>query len=449
MVKKEKSLFDKFIQLLTHQVDKSPQGLKKYDLVIVGNELGCNMTNNFVHFTHGHKTILHQTAVREIRLKELRILNETRIFEADKYSMGVSEGINLSVAKESQNMPAKIDPEHNKIIFKNGAEVEYNALILDNGLTLAPETIPGLMEGLNEPKGNVYSPLSGTPNIHNYGFFPLFSHGQAFIYIPEFPFVDEIENLNFLIALSTWEISEKLGLVSPLRNLTIINANDRFASKCSVLDKFITDRLAQHSKFDVWFNTKLDKIDNGQKKLTVTDKEGHQKVVDFDRIYCHIPTKADQVLVDSGFLKNGEKQVKVNPQTLQYGNYDNVFMLGDAVDLPMQRSFFAGIHQGHVIRHNALEIIEGRRPTANYDLHTRLPIFTGRESASFYESKLGSEPKFTNPMFEGFAYSKLTGGYAKKQIKTWKGKNAGPGYYRYPKYPKGEQYKQVEVSEHH
>lgn len=37
---------------------------------------------------------------------------------------------------------------------------------------------------------------------------------------------------------------EKIGLVSPLHSLTIINANDRFASHSKVLDDFIKNKIS-------------------------------------------------------------------------------------------------------------------------------------------------------------------------------------------------------------
>lgn len=56
-----------------------------------------------------------------------------------------------------------------------------------------------------------------------------FYNGDAFVYIPPFPFSGEVETYNFLFALEQWKEAEKVNLCSSKRTMTIINANDRFS----------------------------------------------------------------------------------------------------------------------------------------------------------------------------------------------------------------------------
>ena len=51
------TLLDKFIKVLTHAKDKSPENLQKYDILIAGGFLGAAMTKNISQQTHGHKTV--------------------------------------------------------------------------------------------------------------------------------------------------------------------------------------------------------------------------------------------------------------------------------------------------------------------------------------------------------------------------------------------------------
>lgn len=438
MTKKQKTLFDKVLQVLTHQADRSPVGLSKYDTVILGRDFAVMSSKKVAKITHGHSTMFFQSPNKDIFLRELRILNEIRKLDGSAYKLGIGETVEISAAKDNSNNVVKIDPEHSKVVFRNGNSIEYGSLILDPGLEYDFEAIPGLEQGLNDPNGSVFSPNNYSLNSQPYNFFPNFSQGNAFIYIPEFPFHNEVENLNFLIALDTWEAQEKLGIISPLRNLTIINANDRFASHCGVLDKFIRERLARHSKVDVLMNSKLQSIDNKHKKLTVADKDKVTRELEFERVYVHIPTKAEQLMVDSGFLKAGKKQVEVNPKTLQYSHFDNVFMVGDGIDLPIQTSFYAAVHQCRVAVHNSLERIHGRSASAEYNLDTKLPVFTGKENASFYKCKAGSEPTLSNPVFESLVFRALTMSWAKSAKKVYTGKSAGPGLRFASKFKKGE-----------
>lgn len=447
---KDKTLFDKFIKVLTHQVDKSPNDAKAYDIVLHGKGLGCIMTKHLTKFTHGHRTVFHSAMNKDLQTSQLRVPFEIKKVEESNYFIGLSESVDLSVGKEQNNPIKKILPNESAVELANGRKIHYSALILEPGLEQIPESIPGLLEGLNTPNGRVFAPLGKPNNPLYYGFVPLFEHGQAFVYIPEFPFENEVDQYNFLSALSTWEMGENYGMVSPLRHLTIINANDRFASKCDVLNDYITKRVAKHSKVDVLFNTKLKAINNKTLKLTLEDKSGATREVDFGRIYVHIPTKADSIMESSGLIKPGKKQIEVNPVSLATKDYENIFVYGDAADLPIQPSLHASICQSQVVRHNALEYIDGRRPNAEYKGQTKLPIFTGVNAAAFYSAEYNQAPVIRDGwLWEKLQYAYVVGKYAKDIKKIYTSKKAGPPSFKYQKFPKGEQVREVKREEHH
>lgn len=447
---KEKTLFDKFIKALTHQIDKSPNDAKAYDVLLHGNALSCIMSKHLVKFTHGHRTIFHSAMNKDLQTTQLRIPFESKRVEESDYFIGLSEAVDLSVGKDPTNVLKKILPKESAVEMANGRKIHYSSLILEPGFQQIPESIPGLLEGLNTPNGRVFAPLGKPNNPLYYGFVPLFEHGQAFVYIPEFPFENEIDQYNFLYALSNWEMGESYGMVSPLRNLTIINANDRFASKCDVLNDYITNRIAKHSKVDVLYNTKLKSIDNKGQKLTLEDKNGATKQVDFGRIYVHIPTKADPIMEASGLIKPGKKQIEVNPVSLATKEYENIFVYGDAADLPIQPSIHASICQSQVVRHNALEYADGRKPNAEYKGQTKLPIFTGVNSVAFYSAEYNKQPTIKDGwLYEKLMYYWVVGNYAKGLKKIYTSKKAGPPSMKYQKFPKGEQVREVKREEHH
>lgn len=449
-MKKEKTLFDKFIKVLTHQTDRSPPDLKSYDVVLFGGALSGIMTKNLVKFTHGHRTVFHSSLVKDAQMSELRIPFETKRIEDSIYSMGLSEITELSVAKDQNNPIKRVIPKDNAVELTNGRVIHYSSLILEPSFEAIPQSIPGFIEGLNRADGRVFAPLPKMGNPLYYSFFPLFEHGNAFIYIPEFPFENEVDQYNFLTALSTWEMGESYGLVSPIRQLTIINANDRFAAKCDALNKYLIERLSKHKKVDVLFNTKLKSIDNDNLTLMVEDKAGAQKKLDFQRLYVHVPTKANSILEEAGLIKQGKKQLEVNPATLALKEFENIFAYGEGVDLPIQRSLHASICQSHVVRHNALEYADGRKPNAEYKGQTKLPIFTGVNAAVFYSSAYNQQPKISDGwLLEKLQYYYAVGKYAKKVKKIYTSKKAGPPAWSYQKFPAGEKVREVHREEHH
>jgi hypothetical protein len=447
---KQKSLVDKIIQILTHTVDKSPANLSHYDVVLTGDNLSWMMTRNLTKITHGHKMIYFDPPQGLIQALPLRIPFESKAVKDSKYSMLYSELLDVSMGMNNTARIQTILPNENAVVFNNGRKVTYSALLIASGYQAVPEAIPGLIEGVNIQGGRVYSTLPKITNPLFYSFISLFEHGDAFIYIPEFPFQNEVEHLNFLYALSTWELNEELGVGSPLRKLTIVNANDRFASKCDVLDQYIRKRLEGHSKVDVLFNTKLKNINNKDSTITIEDQNGQTKNLEFRRLYCHVPVKPDPLLVNSGFIGANEKKIKVDPKTLAAEGHENIFVFGENLDLPIQPSFEAAMVQAHVARHNALEYIEGRRPNAEYKGQTRIPLFVGFENVAMYTSDWEKGPQIKDGWInEWWNYRQMSGGFAKKVRETFLSKRGSPSTKKFLKWGKGEQVRQVTPSEHH
>ena len=447
---KQKSLFDKFIQTLTHTKDVTPPNLQTYDIVMVGGTMASVLSTNVVHFTHGHKNVFYSSLSKEFQTYLTRPLYEQKRIGKMDYFISPGEMVESSVAKCGGTGFKRIMPEDNAVELNNGRVINYKTLAVATGLTPAPEKIEGFLEGLNDPDAPVYSVMTSLAPRKYFDFFPLFEHGNAFIYIPEFPFAGEVETYNFLMALSTWEMGERYGLVSPKHSLTIINANDRFASHCDVLDKFFRDKLAQYKKVNVLWNTKLMRIDSANNKLHVK-QHGRSDELDFHRIYVHVPTKANPLLADSGLLKENPLLMPVNPKTLQHPDFPNISGGGEVLDLPILRCFVAGLNPAHVVRHNMLSQLENQRPNAEYKGQSIIPLYTGLNSASLYKSSYEGTPTIS---YNGFAsrlyYSYLKSRYAKKLAKIYKGKAGGPPALRgYQKFPKGEQLSPAPVAEHH
>lgn len=103
-------------------------------------------------------------------------------------------------------------------------------MILATGISEDYEKINGLTEALKDENSPVY-----TPNYFHedkdkiIGAISNFESGDAYYYIPPFPYAGEVETFNFLFSENLWKKDEILGLVSPLRKIKIINANSSFS----------------------------------------------------------------------------------------------------------------------------------------------------------------------------------------------------------------------------
>lgn len=108
----------------------------------------------------------------------------------------------------------------------------------------------------------------------------LFETGHAYFYIPPFPFSGEVETYNFLFNINMWNKTEKQGLVSPFRKITIINANDRFSQNSDKLNEFFKSKL-EALNAEVIYNTELKSIDRENRKMELSGSNGNREEKEF------------------------------------------------------------------------------------------------------------------------------------------------------------------------
>lgn len=103
-------------------------------------------------------------------------------------------------------------------------------MVLATGIAEDWDAIKGFKEAVQDPDCPVYSSNYYPENKDELlSSSCLFENGDAYFYIPPFPFSGEVETYNFIFNIKMWMLQETQGLVSPNRTIRIINANDRFS----------------------------------------------------------------------------------------------------------------------------------------------------------------------------------------------------------------------------
>ncbi len=321
-------------------------------------------------------------------------------------------------------------PKENKVILENGREIEYESMVLATGIGSDYDSVPGLKECLEAENCPVYSTDNFGPSDKYTECLALFESGSSFFFIPPFPFSGEVETYNFLVALDLWDYSEKIGLVSPKRKVTIVNANDKFSSHSPVLDKYIKKAL-ENFDVEIIYNTKLNSINKDKRVLKLSDGSKH----DFNHVYYHPPSKKNPILENTGLSSDGLK-MDVDHQTLQSTAYGNIFGVGDICNLPIQPSLFAGFAQNHVVRHNVLQSISGKPINAKYEGYSKLFLSLTLTQSVGFTSNFKTESLNTTLPYLQKRFQHLKG-YFSTMSKVYDGKKAGPPGFRYPKWDPG------------
>lgn len=383
----QKSGFMKLLDKLTHQLPRATPGKNFYPCVIVGSNLGGIFSTAFISKSHGKKETLQvfentSTSPYPVRgaYEQFRI-PKSKFFPSSKMSVHSSAANTELVGVE------KYLPEENSILLKNGNKIGYKQLIIASGFIQDYDKIKGLDEAWKDFDTPVYT-TEDHPSweVFNYKYtrwLTNYHHGDAYFYIPKFPFKGEIGAYHFLQAHQTWKDYKKIGHLHPNAEFKIINANDKFCQFEPETDEFFK-KMCEKEGIEVLYNTELTEINKDNRTLTTIDSDGGVGVKEFNNLYVIPPSKIDQTLVDAGLAHEGSNwKLDVDNVTLQNPKHSNIWGLGDCADLPITPTFFGGIHQAECLSYNVYNALKDLPIEVAYDGFSKSAVTTGRSKTQF------------------------------------------------------------------
>ena len=147
-----------------------------------------------------------------------------------------------------------------------------------------------------------------------------------------------------------------------------------------------------------------------------------------------MPTIANPLLAQAG-LADSTGFLNVDPETLQHKNYKNIFGVGDVLNVPTTKSFYGGLAQVAVVRHNVERRLNGLSLNAKYDGYSKVDFPISQTAIANIEHKYdGKEISFSTDGFSSalrFSLYNMKGKHNTENI--YKFKNWGPPYYKWKK----------------
>ncbi len=296
------------------------------------------------------------------------------------------------------------DPENNMLISSKSEKIVYDILIVGVGAEYNYEDIDGLHADMigkdrivtlydNERGGDLTrllfdkiikeSSSNTTPKI-------LFSQ-------PNTPIkgVGSALSLMFLYNHIFKKESSKKGV-----DFTYVTAHENLL-ELDTFDARVKKELKKHTNIKTVYSKKLIGVDSKAKKATF-EYNGLFEEVKYDLLHVTPPLRAPKVIQNSALaVKEGDQKgwMEVNPSTLLHPKYQNVFGIGDVINLPYAKSGGAAQHQGIILQDNIATVLEGEKPIYHYDGYTVAPIVTeyGRVLLAEYNTKKALPTFFINP----------------------------------------------------
>ena len=273
-----------------------------------------------------------------------------------------------------------IEPEQSRVKLANGKVLSYDYLIIATGSEVHPEETEGLLDGGWQQNIFDFYTLEGACKLQR--FLKHWPGGKLVMHISEMPIKCPVAPLEFLF-LADWWFTEKglrdkveLILATPLPGaFTKPKASQIFGS---FLDKKSINLATE-------FN--IERVDSGRNSIVSYGG----KEIEYDLLVT-VPVNMGSALIERSGMGDELNFVPTHKHTLQSKKFENVFVIGDATDLPSSKAGSVAHFQAEVLTENILRAIDGLPLLERFDGHANCFIESGFGKGMLIDFNYDVEP---------------------------------------------------------
>ncbi len=261
-----------------------------------------------------------------------------------------------------------IEPDRNRVRIKadGGRYISYDFLIIATGTAPRPDETPGLLsEGLWYRDAFDFYTLEGATRLAHR--LRTWEGGRLVLNIVDMPIKCPVAPLEFVF-LADWYLRERgLRDKTELVYVTPLSAAFTKPKAAALLGHMLEERGIQLVP-DFY----IERVDPERKVLVSYDEQE----VPFDLLVTIPLNKGSEVIARSG-MGNELNYVPTDPRTLRAKHFENVFVLGDATDVPTSKAGSVAHFMVDTFIPNFLRYIEGLELLPTFDGHANCYIETG------------------------------------------------------------------------
>jgi sulfide:quinone oxidoreductase len=274
----------------------------------------------------------------------------------------------------------QIKPAANQVLLKNSTKIAYDILIIATGCKIAPQEIEGLAgKGWQTSAFDFYT-YEGACALREK--LKVWQGGRIAVHIAEMPIKCPVAPLEFSFLADAFLTAKG---VRPETTLTYVTPLSGAFTKlnCSV----VLGHLLVDKNISLIPDFNIERNDPDAKQLISYDG----KKVDYDLLVTVPTNKGDGLIARSG-LGDDLNFVPTHKHTLQSKVHENIFVIGDATDLPSSKAGSVAHFQSEVLTANILRFIKGEPLRPDFDGHANCFIESGFGKAFLIDFNYDLEP---------------------------------------------------------
>lgn len=268
----------------------------------------------------------------------------------------------------------------NQVLLKGGKVLNYDFLIIATGTQTCPEETPGLKDKLWYKDIFDFYTIEGALALRKR--LKDWEGGNLVLSIAEVPFKCPVAPLEFVFLAEAY-FNEK-GIRDKV-NITFVTPMSGAFTK-PVATKMLSELMVEKN-INIVPDFYIESVDNDKKVLRSYDEQE----VPFD-ILTIVPVNMGNKMVERSGLGDDMNFIKTDKYTLQSKDFDNIFVLGDASNIPTSKAGSVAHFAAEILTENLLSAIEGRPLKAKFDGHANCYIETGYGKGALIDFNYTTEP---------------------------------------------------------
>jgi len=274
----------------------------------------------------------------------------------------------------------RIDAEKNKVMLDGGKVLSYDFLIIATGTQTKPDETPGLKEELWYKKIFDFYTVEGAVALQK--FLKQWEGGRLVMNIAELPYKCPVAPLEFIFLADSY--FTKKGIRDKVELIFVTPLPGAFTKP--VATKMLGELLEQKN-IKIIPDFYLESVDNENQKIISYDEQE----VEFDLLTI-VPVNMGAEMIARSGLAGDLNYVPTDKETLQSKKHENIFVLGDAADIPTSKAGSVAHFAAEVLFDNLMAAIDGRPMLAKFDGHANCYIETGNGMGSLIDFNYDTEP---------------------------------------------------------
>lgn len=274
-----------------------------------------------------------------------------------------------------------IEPAINRVKLTTGGRViHYDELIIATGSRIVPEETPGLQDaGWRQNVFDFYT-YEGTVALAK--FLRRWPGGRLVLNVAEMPIKCPVAPLEFVFLAHAFFTERGLRDKVELVYATPLPGAFTKPRTAAVMGDMLQARgIAVEPEFA------LAEVDNGRQVISSYDG----RELNYDLLVT-IPVHMGAEVIQRSGLGNELHFIPTDQHTLQSKHWPNVWVIGDATDLPASKAGSVAHFEAEVLTENLLRHLEGLPPEPKFDGHANCFIESGFGKGFLIDFNYTTEP---------------------------------------------------------